>query len=85
MLQGIDEDVTSVVTPDEKQQYEISAVAAPVPTMDDLMKIKTMEDYRNLKPSPNNYFTARNFVPIPPFMLNTIYQSIRKKVILHKV
>ena len=35
-----------------------------------------MEDYVNLKPSLNNYFTARNFVPIPPFMLNTINQSM---------
>ena len=76
MIQGIDEDITLVVTPDMKQLLEISTVAAPIPLMEDLMKITTLDEYRSLKQSQDKYFTARNFIPIPPFMLNTINLSM---------
>ena len=75
-IQGVDKYITSVVTPDMNQLLEISSVAAPVPSIEDFMKMNSLEDYRSLKPSQTNYYTARNFIPIPPFLSHTVNKAI---------
>ena len=75
-IQGIDEGVTSVITPDILQLVKVSTVATPVPSIEDYLQVTSMEDYRNLKVSKDIYFTARNFIPVPPFMLNELNESI---------
>ena len=75
-IQGIEEGTTSVVTPDMDQLLEISAVASPVPKLEDYMMTESEEDCNNLKSSKDTYYTARNFIPVPPFLLNEISNSI---------
>ena len=73
-IQGIDEYITLVITADMNQLLEISSAAAPVPTMEDFMCLNLMDNYRSLKPSLTEYYTARNFIPVPPFMPNALNQ-----------
>ena len=75
-IQGIGEDVTSVVTPDMSQLLKLSAVATPVPSIEDYMKVETIDECKNLKIEINSYYSARNFIPIPPFMLFDLNQAI---------
>ena len=75
-IQGIKEGTTSVVTPDMDQLLEISAVATLVPNLEEYMKINSNEDYKHLKSSKDSYYTARNFIPVPPFLLNKISNAI---------
>ena len=57
-IQGIDEEVASVVTPDMSQLLEISAVATLVPSIEDYLKVETIEDTRKLKASRSTHYTA---------------------------
>ena len=75
-IQGIEEGTTSVVTPDMDQLLEISAVATPVPNLEEYMKMESNEEYKHLKASKDSYYTARNFIPVPPFLLNEISDAI---------
>ena len=77
MIQGTGgEGVTSVVTPDVNQLLEISAIATNIPTMEDYLKVESIEDIRKLRNSKDTCYTARNFVPVPPFMLYKMNQVI---------
>jgi len=75
-IQGIDEGITSVVTSDMTQLLEISAVATAVPKIKDYKNISSVDEYSHLKTSKDTYFIARNFIPIPPFMIYEINESI---------
>ena len=76
IIQGIGEEVTSVVTPDMNQLLEISAIATNVPTIEDYLNVENLEDIRKLRNSKDTCYTARNFVPVPPFMLYKLNQVI---------
>ena len=75
-IQGIDEDVTSIVTPDISQFLEILSVANAVPDLDEYMRITSVNKHSTLKVYIGNYFTPRNFIPVPPFMLNELNKTI---------
>ena len=76
IIQGIGEEVTSVVTPDMNQLLEISAIATNVPTIEDYLNVENLEDIRKLRNCKDTCYTARNFVPVPPFMLYKLNQAI---------
>ena len=72
-IQGLDEEVTSIVTPELSELLDVSTIASPVPLIEDYMKIKSTDDLKNLKTSENGlYYTARNFIPVPLFMLHEL-------------
>ena len=75
-IQGIGEEVTSVVTPDMGQLLEISAVATPVPSIQDYMKVSTLADLRKIRPAKDSCYTARNIIPVPPFMLVKVNEAM---------
>ena len=54
----------------------VLAVAAAVPKMEDYKNISFVDEYAYLKTSRDTYFTARNFIPVPPFMIYEINESI---------
>ena len=77
-MQGIDEGLMSVITPDMSQLLEISAIVAQVPSREEYRRIKSFEDYRTSRPSRDKHFTARNFIPVQPFMLSELNTVLTK-------
>ena len=77
-IQGLRKDATCIITPDFDQLTQISVRDASVPDIEDILKANTIEDINNLKNSPNDKFSARNVIPIPPFMLERLDQVIQK-------
>ena len=54
-IQGLDEDVTSVVTPEISELIDVSTNAIQVPLIEEYMKITSMEDLKDLE-SDKRYF-----------------------------
>ena len=79
-IQGLDEEVTSIVPPEVSELLDVSTIASPVPSIEDYMKIKSTNNLKYLKFSENNcsHYTARNFIPVPPFMLHELNQAVLK-------
>ena len=77
-IQGLRKDATCIITPNFDQLTQISVRDASVPDIEDILKVNTIEDINNLQNSPNEKFSARNVIPIPPFMLEKLDQVIQK-------
>ena len=77
-IQGLQRDATCIVTPDFDQLTQISVRDTSVPEIEDLLNAKTIEDINNLQLSTTKRFSARNVIPIPPFMLDKLDETIRK-------
>ena len=78
MIQGVDENITCVVTPDMPQMLEISTNNASVPNMEEILKIKDVNEFRNTMRATRENFSARNFIVLPPFMIHDINEAILK-------
>ena len=74
-IQGVEKDVTCVVTIDMPQLLDKSNETG-VPSVDDYLKTTNENDYRNLKASTNDKFASRNFIPIPPFLLQVVSDTL---------
>ncbi len=48
-IKGLDEEVTSIVTPKVSELLDVSTIASPVPSIKDYIKIKSMNDLKYLK------------------------------------
>ena len=76
IIQEVDEDVTCIMTPDIPQLVGIFTNEASVPPIEDLIGLYTEENYRRINSLTRNKYSARNFIPIPPFMLFKINEAI---------
>ncbi len=76
-IQGVEADLTCIVTIDMPQLLGKTNETS-VPQIEDYMKTVNEDDYKNLKVSTNSKFATRNFIPIPPFLLQTISDVIVK-------
>ena len=78
-FQGIDPDLVSILTLDLTGLCEKpDQVADEVPTMTNLFAAESMEDIENLVVGATTTYKPRNFVPITPFLLKTVNESILK-------
>ena len=75
-IQGVDNNVTCIVTPDIQQLLGLSTNKTSVPLIDDLMEVKSEDEYQNLKTSTRSKYSARYFIAIPPLMLFKINKAI---------
>ena len=50
----------------------------PVPKISDILSITTVEEVNNLTDSASVTYKARNFVPIPPFLLIPIIEAMKE-------
>ena len=55
-----------------------SSTETSVPPMEAYLEIESHKDYQNLKAINSNKFSARNIIPIPPFLLQMINNKIIK-------
>ena len=76
-IQGVEKELTCIVTLDMPQLLDTSNETG-VPLVEDYLKTTNEEDYRNLKTSTNLKFASRNFIPIPPFLLQVVNDTIIK-------
>ena len=76
-LQGVSSIATTQMTPDDKVLKRVESNSdTPVPAIASLLAVKTTEDVDALTVSATVKFRARNFIPIPPFMLESIHNTI---------
>ena len=75
-IQGLQREATCIVTPDFNQLTQISVRDTSIPDINDLLNARTVEDINNLQLSPAKKFSARNVIPIPPFMLDKLDETI---------
>ena len=76
-IQGVEKDLTCIATVDMPQLLDKSNETG-VPLVEDYLKITNNNEYRNLKTSTNLKFASRNFIPIPPFLLQVVSNTIIK-------
>ena len=76
-IQGVGEESTCIVTPDFEILTRVpSEDAVPIPTATHLLAVSSIEGVDSLVNGATTTFKPRNFVPIPPFLLDTIETSI---------
>ena len=76
-IQGLGKETAIILKPDTEtlfKDYEGTAVATPSPT--NILNVNSIEQVDNLTDSVSVTYSPRNFIPIPPFLLNTIHNSI---------
>ena len=79
------------MTPDIKKLLDNpNPVAVLVPKRNEIMNCKDVEDIKKLTPSTTQSIRTRNFLPVPPFLVNVIESTILisggdAKVILKEV
>ena len=78
-IQGVDMDSSTSMTPDTDVLFETpDGVAIPVPTTTNLLAAKTIEDLDSLTDGTTTTYKPRNFIPITPFLCQTVSDSIEK-------
>ena len=78
-VQGIGDGTSCVITPDIATLLRLPVRnAAKVPKPDDIFAAKTRTDIENLVPNDDHKFFPRNFVPIPPFLLNKVNTTLER-------
>ena len=78
-IQGVGKHTVSMMTPDIDILSKVkSTTAIRVPTVNQLIAVKTVDDVNNLTASARTSYLPRNLVPIPPFLLSTIHEAISK-------
>ena len=76
-IQGVEKELTCIVTIDMPQLLDKSN-AVGVPLVEDYLKTTNENEYKSLRVSSNLKFASRNFVPIPPFLLQVVNDTIIK-------
>jgi hypothetical protein len=76
-LQGVGESTTWPMTPDiDTLCTNIDGDPVAMPTTTNLVGLTTLESVENLTLSATIRYKPRNFIPIPPFLLKTIQETI---------
>lgn len=76
-IQGLGNTARNFMTPDmETLEAVTSDTAVAVPTINQVLGVKSEEDVDNLDTSATVTYRPRNFTPIPPFLLEPVMQGI---------
>ena len=79
LIQGLGEGHTVVMTPDMSVLRKIEAnTDTAVPTITHLLNVKTKEESDTLTASATVKYRARNVIPVPPFLLKTVFDVINE-------
>ena len=79
-LQGIGKGSTFPMTPEVEVLKKVEKnTETPVPAIANVLAAKTVEEVDNLVDSATVKFKPRNFVPVPPFLLETIHDVVESK------
>ena len=76
-IEGIGENTIGVITPSITDLINIPLEnSEPVPKLEDYMKVSNTSDAKNLVVSQDSLYKPRNFIPIPPFLLESVERTI---------
>jgi hypothetical protein len=77
LLQGVGKSTTWIMTPDTETLCRTpTGDAVGTPTTTNLNGITTVETVNNLQLSATITYKPRNFIPIPPFLLKVVHETI---------
>lgn len=77
MIQGVEENATCIMTPDLNVLLQIPhATAQGIPTTMQLLSVTSVQEVSNLTIGQTTSFKPRNFIPVPPFLIEPINNSI---------
>ena len=77
-IQGLEQVLTMNVTPDLEVLCKNPATAAtPVPTTTSLLNVKAQDEIATLTAGARCTYKPRNFIPIVPFMVKDISDTIQ--------
>ena len=78
-IQGVREDSSNVMTPDYDTLTQIpNALAESIPTASHLLNVTSIDEVDSLAIGQTTSYKPRNFVPVPPFLLTTLDDTISK-------
>ena len=76
-IQGVGSVTSTFLTPEIDTLGSVpSTTAVPVPTINQVLGVKTIEEVENLTLSATVTYRPRNIIPIPPFLLEPIANAI---------
>lgn len=75
-IQGVYKNGTSIITPDIEKLFSVLAKDEAVPTMKDIINVASIQDVDDYYINSEEKYSPRSFIPIPPFMLETIDTAI---------
>ena len=77
-IQGIGEALDGIMTPDVDGITTVeSNTTQPVPTINTLLAVDSIDEVDALNPSATITMKPRNFVPVPPFLLTAVHEAIQ--------
>ena len=76
-IQNLGEGSSMLMTPDATTLCKVEVpTAAPVPTANHVFGVSNVEDVDNLTESATVTYKPRNFIPLPPFLMEPIHDAI---------
>ena len=76
-IQGVNDTTSTFLTPEvEVLGHVPSEAAVAIPTINHVLGAKSIEEVDNLTISATVTYHPRNFIPIPPFLLETVAKAI---------
>ena len=76
-IQDVEADTSQPLTPDIEALFKTpTMITQPVPTINAIMGVKTKEEVDALVTSATVTYRPRNFVPVPPFLMEKIQKTI---------
>jgi hypothetical protein len=77
-IEGIGKSTSLTMTPDIEILCDTPAIMAPVPipSTTQLLSVTNQEQLQDLTESATVTYKARNFIPVPPFLLNSVNNAI---------
>jgi len=74
---GLNKITSAITTPDTDILFRTpDAQAYKVAKLEDILNCVSIEDIKNLKDNKSESYRARNFIPIPPFLMHPIHSAI---------
>jgi hypothetical protein len=77
-IQGVEESATCFMTPDYETLLQVpQETAIAIPTTSHLLAVSSIQEVEGLVTGQTTSYKPRNFIPIPPFLLEPISKSIK--------
>ena len=78
-IQGVDSDLSTLMTPDTTTLLETpEGTAVAIPTVTNLLAVKSIDDINALTNGTTTTYKPCHFIPITPFLCQTVSESIEK-------
>ena len=78
-IQGVDSDLSTPMTPDTTTLLETpEGTAVAIPTVTNLLAVKSIDDINALTNGTTTTYKPRHFIPITPFLCQTVSEAIEK-------